>query len=186
MSLLPLFLPDVGLTRPSGGGWLELVLAIATSLLRQPKLPYHRCPPLDVLIPAKFEAPSMWAMRRRRQTLWRHVWLFQLQHRLVSALLLQVLVWKPMRVGSMLVEGAAPPGLLCQSRQGKVSSVASPSSVGLEEGASVVSNVVIGSAHVVSLLDVFAVVALVIGRGSVMLAFQLLAPALRSLALGLQ
>ena len=83
----------------------------------------------------------------------------------------------------MWVGGAVAAETLPASRRGKVSSVASPSSVGLEEGAFVASSVATKSVHAVIHSDAFAVVALVIGRGSVVLALRLLAIALRSLAL---
>ena len=80
----------------------------------------------------------------------------------------------------MWVGGDVPADELPPSRRGKVSSVASPSSVGLEEGAFVASSVATKSVHAVSHSDAFAVVALVIGRGSVVLALRSLAVALRS------
>ena len=83
----------------------------------------------------------------------------------------------------MWVGATALAEVLPQSRQGKVLSVASPSGVGLEEGASVASSMAIKLAHVVSLSDVFVVVALAIGIGFVVLALRLLTYALRSLVL---
>ena len=68
-----------------------------------------------------------------------------------------------------MLAGALPP-----SHRGKVSTGASPSSVGLVEDASVASSVAIKLALAVRLSDAFVVVALVIVRGSVMLALRLL------------
>lgn len=85
-----------------------------------------------------------------------------------------------MWVGGAAAAEALPP------RQGKVVSVASLSSVGLVEGASVALTMATRSVHVVSLSDAFAVVALVTGRGSVVLALQLLAITCRQLAIALR
>jgi len=77
-------------------------------------------------------------------------------------------------------------GVLRPSGRGKVSSVALPSSVGLEEGAFVASSVATKSAHAVVPSDAFVVVSLVIGRGSVVFALLLLTITLRALALALR
>jgi hypothetical protein len=65
----------------------------------------------------------------------------------------------------------------------KLSSVASPSSVGLEEGVSVASSGDTRSAHAATISDAYVAVALVIGRGSVALALRSLALVLQLLAL---
>ena len=73
-----------------------------------------------------------------------------------------------------------PAVVLPLCRRENVLSVASPSSVGLEEGAFVASSVATKSVHAVSHSNAFVVVGLVIGRGSVVLALRLLVIALRS------
>jgi hypothetical protein len=65
----------------------------------------------------------------------------------------------------------------------KVSSVVSPSSVGLEEGAFGASSVAIRSARVVDLTDVSGVIVLVIGSVSTVPAFLPLVLALQTLML---
>jgi hypothetical protein len=83
----------------------------------------------------------------------------------------------------MWVGDAAPTRALLSSRQGKVSSVASPSSFGLEEGAFVTSSVATRSAYAATTSDAFVAVAQGIVKGSVALALRLLAIALQLLAL---
>ena len=86
----------------------------------------------------------------------------------------------------MWVGAAIPAETLPSSRQEKVLSVALPSNAGLEEGASVVSSVATKSAHTVSISDVFVVIVLVIGKGSVVVALQFLAITLQLSALALR
>ena len=73
-----------------------------------------------------------------------------------------------------------PAVVLPLCRRENVLSVASPSSVGLEEGAFVASSVATKSVHVMIHSDAYAVVALVIMRGFVVLTLRLLGIALRS------
>ena len=127
--------------------------------------------------------------------------LVRLQRWLVEASLRQLQLSKPMEAGCMWVGVAATTevlplihqrrvlsaaGVLRPSGRGKVSSVALPSSVGLEEGAFVASSVATKSALVVVLSDASVVVSLVIGRGSVVLALRLLVIALQLPALALR
>ena len=79
-----------------------------------------------------------------------------------------------------------PAGALPPRHRGKVSSVASPSSVGIVVDAFVASSVAIKLALAVSFSDVFVAVALVIGRGSVVLAPRLFVIVLRLLVLALR
>ena len=65
--------------------------------------------------------------------------------------------------GCMWIGGAAPAETFVLRFQAKVLSVASPSSVGLEEGAFVASSVATKSAHAVGRLDASVVVSPVIG-----------------------
>ena len=88
--------------------------------------------------------------------------------------------------GCLWVEDVALAEVPHSSRQGKSLSVASPSSVGLEKGASVASSVATKSVFAVGLSDASVVVSLVIGRGSVVLALQVLVTTLRLLALALR
>ena len=117
---------------------------------------------------------------QRHQRSWALLCLVHLQCRHATASLLPPPLLWPGRARCMWVRGNVPADALPLSHQGKVTSVALPSSVALKEGAFVASSMATKSVHAVIHSDAFAVVALVIGRGSVVLALRSLAVALRS------
>ena len=130
----------------------------------------------------------MVSMMTGRQKSWRLLCLVNLQCCHASSMWIALLLLSLVKLraaGSMWVEGVKPAGMLPSCLRGKVSSGASPSSVGLGEDASVALSVATKLALVVGLSDAFVVAALVIGRGSVVLALRLLVIALWLLVLSL-